>query len=167
MHAVSRTIVAVTVLATGALVGACAVDATSNPVSPLSVRAALDASLDPACNPDRTAPVISSVTASPNTLWAPNHKMNDVTVTTVASDYCSGTPTCAISSVSSNEPINGLGDGDTGPDWNVTGALTVDLRAERSGKGGGRVYTIVVRCADASGNETTAATTVSVPKGAK
>jgi hypothetical protein len=36
----------------------------------------------------------------------------------------------------------------------VTGPLTLDLRAERSGTGTGRVYTIEVETTDAAGNTT-------------
>jgi hypothetical protein len=71
---------------------------------------------------------------------------------------------CRIISVASNEPVEGLGDGDTAPDWLVTGNLTLNLRAERSGKGAGRVYTMTVECADASGNRSTKAVTVTVPR---
>ena len=153
---------AIAALGLGAAVTACAVDATSSPLSPRSASAAFDVKLDPACNPDLTAPVISSVSASPSSLWAPNHKMNSVTVTTVASDYCGGTPVCAISSVSSNEPINGRGDGNTDPDWVVTSANTLQLRSERAGVGTGRVYTIGMTCTDVAGNPATAYTTVTV-----
>jgi hypothetical protein len=45
----------------------------------------------------------------------------------------------------------------------ITGALTVNLRAERSGSGSGRVYTILVEAQDASGNTTRERVTVSVP----
>ncbi|HET9433357.1 MAG TPA: T9SS type A sorting domain-containing protein, partial [Chitinophagaceae bacterium] len=48
------------------------------------------------------------------------------------------------------------------PDWEITGHNTVNLRAERSGKGSGRIYTITVECADGSGNKTTSTTEVSV-----
>jgi hypothetical protein len=37
------------------------------------------------------------------------------------------------------------------------------LRAERSGSGAGRVYTITVRCRDASNNSSTAKAAVRVP----
>jgi hypothetical protein len=59
---------------------------------------------------------------------------------------------CSIASVSSNEPENGTGDGDTAPDWQVTGALSIELRAERAGTGTGRIYSIAVSCTDRSGN---------------
>ena len=39
------------------------------------------------------------------------------------------------------------------------------LRAERSGIGNGRVYLLTVVCRDAAGNSSSAAVTVTVPKG--
>jgi len=45
----------------------------------------------------------------------------------------------------------------------ITGPLTVDLRAERSGIGTGRLYTITAECRDASGNLATRSVQVSVP----
>ena len=110
---------------------------------------------------DEEAPVISSVTASPNKLWPPNHKMVPVTVAVDATDNCDFA--CQIISVASNEPVNGLGDGNTTPDWVITGDLTVNLRAERSGTGSGRIYTITVECSDSSGNSSTDTATVTVP----
>jgi hypothetical protein len=65
--------------------------------------------------------------------------------------------------VSSNEPMNGLGDGDIALDWVISGDRTLNLRAERSGTGSGRIYTITVACTDTSGNSTSSATTVTVP----
>ncbi len=115
-----------------------------------------------ACDHDVTAPVVSSLAASPNTLWPPNHKWVPVTMSIAATDNCSGV-TSAITSVTSDEPVNGLGDGNTAPDWSITGALTLLLRAERSGRGDGRVYTIGVTSTDAAGNATTTFTTVVVP----
>ncbi len=88
--------------------------------------------------------------------------MVEVEVAASASDICDTTPSCHITSVSSNEPANGLGDGGTAPDWKITGDLTVDLRAERSGKGEGRIYTIAVTCTDTFGNSSVGNTTVTV-----
>jgi PBP1b-binding outer membrane lipoprotein LpoB len=112
---------------------------------------------------DTTAPVISSLTASSTSLWPPNHKMVAITLTPVASDAV-GVTSLKIIGATSNEPDNGLGDGDTAGDIEITGALTLNLRAERSGAGNGRVYTITVEAKDAAGNATTKTVTVSVPK---
>jgi putative hemolysin len=111
---------------------------------------------------DTTPPTITNTGARPDTLWPPNHKMVPVTVTAQATDLC-GPATCRVVSVSSNEPVDGLGDGDTAPDWTITGDLAVSLRAERAGGGDGRVYTITVECQDSSGNGVTAPVTVRVP----
>lgn len=64
---------------------------------------------------------------------------------------CTQPVSCRISSITSSEPANGLGDGDTAPDWNITGDLTAQLRAERAGDGGGRAYTIVTACSNSAG----------------
>lgn len=112
---------------------------------------------------DTTSPVITSLGTNAPTLWPPNHKMVPVTVSAVASDLV-GVSSLKIVSVTSNEPDNGLGDGDTAGDIEVTGDLTLKLRAERSGSGNGRIYTITVEARDAAGNASTKTCTVSVPK---
>jgi len=112
---------------------------------------------------DTTVPVISSLAPSSATLWPPNHKMVPITLTAVASDAV-GVASLQIISATSNEPDNGLGDGDTAGDIEITGPLTLNLRAERGGKGNGRVYTITVEAKDAAGNASTKTVTVSVPK---
>jgi hypothetical protein len=112
-------------------------------------------------------PVITSTSPSESSLWPPNHQMVPITITIAATDNLSPAPVCSIASVSSNEPQNGLGDGDTPNDWLITGAKTVQLRAERAGNGNGRSYTIAMRCVDGAGNVATSSTTVSVPKNKK
>jgi len=113
---------------------------------------------------DTESPVVSAATATPNSLWPPNHQMVPVTVNYTATDNCSAQ--CVLT-VTSNEPINGLGDGDTAPDWEVIDAHDLLLRSERSGKGNGRVYTIQVTCTDPAGNTVIRSTTVKVPKSQK
>ena len=114
------------------------------------------------CSPDTTAPVIASVSATPNTLGAPNHKMTPVSITAQVTDNC-GAATWSVTSIASNEPVNGTGDGDTAPDWTIAGAHGVSLRAERAGTGSGRTYTITITAKDAAGNTSTGTTTVAVP----
>ena len=113
---------------------------------------------------DTKAPAIASIAPSQASLWPPNHQMVNLSVAVSVSDLGDAAPVCRISSVSSNEPVNGLGDGDSSPDWMNASGLTLSLRAERGGKGNGRIYTIVVTCQDASGNASTASTAVTVPK---
>ena len=113
---------------------------------------------------DRNAPSIVRITASPNILSPAKHQMVSVTVTVSATDNCDPSVSCRITSVTSNEPVNGLGDGDKTPDWTITGPLTVSLRAERAAKGNGRLYTINIECVDSSGNRSTSYVQVSVPR---
>ena len=112
---------------------------------------------------DTTAPVITSLNASPAVLWPPNHQMVSVKVSGQADEAVSAV-TGRILSVTSNEPDNGLGDGDTAGDIVITGSDTVNLRAERAAKGNGRIYTILFEARDAAGNASTKTVTVTVPK---
>jgi hypothetical protein len=70
-------------------------------------------------------------------------------------------------SITSNEPDNGTGDGDTTDDIQGADFGTDDrefqLRAERSGSGGGRTYTITYEAVDDCGVSTTATAEVFVP----
>lgn len=110
---------------------------------------------------DTTAPTIQSVTATPNNIWPDNHKMVDVTVAVIAVDNCDSAPVSHILGVTANQPINGPGDGNSLPDFIITGNLTLQLRAERT-QSQNRTYTIVVATIDFSGNMSTATTTVTV-----
>jgi len=112
---------------------------------------------------DTTAPVIRSVTASPNLLSPADGAFVPVTVTVAASDNCDPSPVSRIVSVTSSEPVTGPGD-KTSPDWVITGNLTANLRAERQQKGNGRTYTITITCTDFCGNASTGTTTVNVPR---
>ncbi len=114
---------------------------------------------------DETPPEITNVSTNLSALWPPNHKMVNITVNYDVSDNISDSSSISCTlSVSSNEPQNGLGDGDTDHDWEIIGAHNVKLRAERSGTGNGRVYTITISCADEAGNTTVSTVTVSVKK---
>ncbi len=124
---------------------------------------------------DATPPEIS-VSVSPDILRPPNHKMVLITPTISVSDNCDSDPTVVVTSIEMNEgdgedtyhPIYDLtlGAGHTTDDiqmdddgniWNIF------LRAERSGKGTGRIYVITYTATDASGNSAIATATVNVP----
>jgi hypothetical protein len=64
--------------------------------------------------------------------------------------------------VTSSEPVTGVTD-KTSPDWEITGPLSLNLRAERLETGPGRIYTITVQCTDAAGNNSTKNAKVTVP----
>jgi hypothetical protein len=105
-------------------------------------------------------PVVSNMSATPNSLWPPNHKLKDITVDYTSTDNCA-VVSCELT-VTSDEAVNGWGDGNTSPDWVIVDDHHVKLRAERSGKGDGRVYTITATCVDAAGNTGSNSTTVAV-----
>jgi hypothetical protein len=111
-------------------------------------------------------PPVMTVTATPDVLWSPNHKMVPIAIVVTSADACDGANavSCEIVSVASDEFVNALGDGNTDPDWMTgPGPLELQLRAERSGKETGRTYTIGVACTDAAGNETAGTVMVTVP----
>jgi hypothetical protein len=91
----------------------------------------------PVCAP----PVISNVSATPNSLWPPNHKYVDVTINYTDTSTCSST--CVLSVTSNETPSN--------PPV-VVDANHVKLVAERDGNGSGRIYTITITCTNASGS---------------
>jgi N-acetylneuraminic acid mutarotase len=118
--------------------------------------------LGPICTQSPTV----ALAVSPTELWPPNHKMVTVATGISATDDC-GTPMLVVT-VTSNESVNGGGDGNTSADWTVTnnvdGTYSVAVRAERAGNGIGRVYTIAAAATDGDGNVTVATGTVTVPK---
>ncbi len=148
-----------------------AVDAAGNQSAPCTTTVTVT---------DQTPPIVTSVTPSQTQLWPPNGKFVPVTLTVTATDNCSSAMTCEIVSVQSNEGAGrgrkdwewddddkGQGRGRGGApsaDWQITGPLSVRLRAERDGDGDGRFYTIKVRCVDEAGNEAFGVTWVYVPQ---
>ena len=115
---------------------------------------------------DTQAPTVAML-VSPTSLWPPNHTMHVVSRGASASDVCDPAPAVAFA-ITSDEAVNGLGDGDTAPDWAVqqtaVSTFDVSVRAERSGLGDGRVYTIGAIATDRAGNRSAPASgTVRVP----
>jgi hypothetical protein len=115
---------------------------------------------------DTTAPALS-LSVSPAVLWPPNHNLVPVTATAAASDVCDPSPTLRLVSITSNEGDLANGSGHTSPDIQDAQFGTDDreflLRAERSGGGTGRIYTITYEAEDANGNVTMRQVSVAVP----
>ncbi|HXO40215.1 MAG TPA: hypothetical protein VN999_02115 [Thermoanaerobaculia bacterium] len=99
---------------------------------------------------------IAGATASPSSLWPPNHKLVNVAIGYTATDTCGAAApvTCSLS-IASNEGSSA--------DWSVVDAHDVQLRATRDGGGNGRIYTVTITCTDTAGAASNAAVTVTVP----
>lgn len=114
---------------------------------------------------DETPPEIS-VALAPERLWPPNHKLVPIQATVVATDNCPGV-SFALTELTSDEPENGPGDGNTAPDIVDAALGTPDLgfslRSERAGGGDGRTYTATYTAIDGSDNETSDSDVVVVP----
>ena len=107
-------------------------------------------------------PPTLDVSLTPNTLWPPNHKYVSVQAKVFAADNSGLEPEIELVSVTSNEPDNGPGDGNTINDIIIIDDFNFKLRAERSGSGSGRIYTITYEATDVCGNITAASATVTV-----
>ena len=108
-------------------------------------------------------PACGGVAPSQASLWPPNHKLRTITLSG-ATDPDGDPVAITITGVTQDEPVNGKADGNTSPDV-VTGPIAgqVRLRAERSGRGDGRVYTIAYVAKDPSGASCSGTVTVTVP----
>jgi len=115
---------------------------------------------------DTTAPTLR-VTLSPDVLWPPDHKMVKIIASIDMVDSCDDKSTVKLVSITSSEPDDGTGDGDTSNDIQGAEFGTDDrefsLRAERQGGGTGRIYAVTYEASDASGNVTETTTDVTVP----
>jgi len=117
---------------------------------------------------DTIPPTISVV--GPTVLAPPNHTVQTFSTTdlvSAVSDGCSaglGVADVVITQVTSDEPENGIGDGNTLSDIVIgSDCRSAQLRVERSGAGNGRVYTISLEVTDLAGNRTEATVKVLVP----
>ncbi|HWO20239.1 MAG TPA: hypothetical protein VNO30_15830 [Kofleriaceae bacterium] len=107
----------------------------------------------------------------PTVLWPPNHDYRAFSIESCIqsiTDQCGGAlpvDSAQITRVTSDEPDDAVGGGDgaTTDDMVITGATTVNLRAERQGSCDGRVYQVHFTVQDGSGNSTQASCPVYVP----
>ncbi|HEX5084833.1 MAG TPA: hypothetical protein VFY40_22545 [Blastocatellia bacterium] len=126
-----------------------------------------EASLDVTVAPENVAPVIAPKPAI--SLWPPNHEYHTLTIDQMVEsvgDNCStlGVGDVVIEKVTSDEPDNSSGDGNTINDIVIApDCQSVQLRAERSETSDGRVYTVTLRLRDGRGNVARQDFEVSVP----
>ena len=115
-----------------------------------------------------TPPNVANARADVPVLWAPDHKMLPVQILGVVMP---SDDRITITQVTQDEPTNGLGDGDTPIDAIIHHNAApdnddVNIRAERSGKGDGRVYRVSFTVADPE-QSATGSVQVVVPKSRK
>ena len=109
-----------------------------------------------------TTPPEFALSVNPTTLWPPNNKMVKITPTWTVSDNCDAMPGVSLVSISINES-NTKGNGRTDDDVKIGDDGSIYLRAERSGAGKDRIYTITYRAVDDCENATVRSATVTVP----
>lgn len=107
-------------------------------------------------------PTCALAQATPAVLWPPNHTLVPITIVGV-SDPQDHQVTLRVTHVMQDEPVNGLGDGDTSPDAVVQASGLVVLRAERAGSGNGRVYQVGFMADDGQGGTCRGTVRVCVP----
>lgn len=108
---------------------------------------------------DNAPPDCSMAVAAPAVLWPPNHDMVGITIAGVVDpdgDAVSITPTDVVA----DEAVDAPGSGNTAPDAQLA---PLAVRAERSGQGDGRVYTIEFIADDGRGGRCSGTVSVCVP----
>ncbi|WP_394172356.1 OmpL47-type beta-barrel domain-containing protein [Guptibacillus hwajinpoensis] len=111
-------------------------------------------------NVDTTVPELE-VGLNKYNLWSPNKKMHEILATLASSDTTSQVDSVELVSITSNED-DGRQDDIQGVEYG-TEDTEFSLRAERSGKKSGRVYTITYLVTDYAGNDSIEVVTVDVP----
>jgi lysozyme len=133
--------------------------ADNGSVSGIGATVDLDRTYGPTLPIYNAPPDCSAVVASPNVLWPPDHTYQTITLSGLT-DADGDATTLTITGVSQDEPLSG----DQSPDaaWGAS-SNTIQLRAERSAQGDGRVYRIAFTGTDAAGLTCTNTVTVGVP----
>jgi hypothetical protein len=100
--------------------------------------------------------------ADPAELWPPNHKMMPVQIVGIGDPNNDGIA-ISVTGVTQDEPVDGVGDGDTSPDAVPQGS-TAQLRAERAANGDGRVYAVEFTADDGAGGVCRGVVQICVPR---
>lgn len=109
------------------------------------------------------SPDCSTAVASPDLISGNDHLLRSVTVSG-ATDVDGDALTITVTAVTQDEPLDGVGDGDTSPDaQRAPEPDRVLVRAERQGPGDGRVYRISFEADDGNTGMCTGTVVVAVP----
>lgn len=113
---------------------------------------------------DKSGPALN-LSFNPSVITSRNHELVPISALVDANDSLSGVASFELVSISSNQPVNGKGDGNTDQDIQEAELGTSDteflLRAERSGSED-RVYTITYKATDHAGNTFTSSKNIIV-----
>ena len=112
---------------------------------------------------DSEKPVVNSSVSTSSLLGSPNHNLINVGLAVTKSDNCDPAASVQILVYGDEDDLD-EGSGNFSPDARNIAPGTLRLRAERSGDENGRVYLIVVKVTDATGNVGFNCSTVVVPK---
>jgi hypothetical protein len=104
-----------------------------------------------------TPAICTAAYSMPNAIWAPNHQFVPIIISGIT--HATNEPVkIVVTGVTQDEPVSE----DKGPDAMIEAGLA-SVRAERSGKGNGRVYQLSFRAEDRKGGFCTGTVAVGVP----
>jgi hypothetical protein len=112
---------------------------------------------------DTKAPLLISF-VNDHLLWPADHKLVNVGLHVKVKDACDSNPALTVTVYSDEDDVDAQASGDQSPDAADLGEGILRLRAERNAKRNGRVYLIVVKATDQSGNTSYFYNTAVVPK---
>ena len=107
-------------------------------------------------------PICDSAVPNIDSIWPPNHKLVDITISGIT-DPENDPISIQVISIHQDEAVNELADGNSEPDGYGIGTDIAKVRAERSGIGNGRVYSITFKASDDKGASCSTVMTVGVP----
>jgi hypothetical protein len=110
---------------------------------------------------DKEPPTVTCSVGT-STLWPPEHDLINVGLAARATDNCDGSGLPVTVLVFSDEDELAPASGNFSPDAKNLGVGTLRLRSERRGDADGRVYLIVTKSTDSSGNTGFCSSTVTV-----
>jgi len=135
-------------------------------IADLTGQFTIEAELEPEPEADNAPPDCSAALAQPDRLWPPSGRFAKVAVTGVV-DPDGDAVTVGVTEIRQDEPVLARGTRRSCPDAKLSEAGAARVRAERSGRGNGRVYVLSFSATDPSGDSCTGEVRVCVPHDAR